>query len=161
MSGNKGDFKGLPVTSLRKLKNPRTVAVSGFRAILMVRPAGIEPAHPAPEAGALSPELRARNRCQMQEVRCRTLQEFAARIHAYVISHKLLTITPSHGSWPVDIGRGTSRPRYNSIISESEAESKFTPAPLSCRWFPPQNRPCPPRRRRGRSPPLVRQSAPA
>ena len=25
----------------------------------MVRPAGIEPAHPAPEAGALSPELRA------------------------------------------------------------------------------------------------------
>ena len=26
---------------------------------LMVRPAGIEPALPAPEAGALSPELRA------------------------------------------------------------------------------------------------------
>jgi hypothetical protein len=26
----------------------------------MVRPAGIEPALPAPEAGALSPELRAR-----------------------------------------------------------------------------------------------------
>ena len=25
----------------------------------MVRPAGIEPAHPAPEVGALSPELRA------------------------------------------------------------------------------------------------------
>ncbi len=28
----------------------------------MVRPAGIEPALPAPEAGALSPELRARYR---------------------------------------------------------------------------------------------------
>ena len=27
----------------------------------MVRPAGIEPALPAPEAGALSPELRAHN----------------------------------------------------------------------------------------------------
>ena len=26
----------------------------------MVRPAGIEPAHPVPETGALSPELRAR-----------------------------------------------------------------------------------------------------
>ncbi len=27
----------------------------------MVRPAGIEPAHPVPETGALSPELRAHN----------------------------------------------------------------------------------------------------
>ncbi|MBP2643498.1 MAG: hypothetical protein H6Q67_1385, partial [Firmicutes bacterium] len=29
----------------------------------MVRPAGIEPALPAPEAGALSPELRAHISC--------------------------------------------------------------------------------------------------
>lgn len=29
--------------------------------LFMVRPAGIEPAHPVPETGALSPELRAQN----------------------------------------------------------------------------------------------------
>ncbi len=31
--------------------------------LLMVRPRGIEPPHPAPEAGALSTELRAHNYC--------------------------------------------------------------------------------------------------
>lgn len=41
---------------MRNIKNPLTVQIRGF---FMVRPTGIEPTHPAPEAGALSTELRA------------------------------------------------------------------------------------------------------
>jgi hypothetical protein len=33
--------------------------IAGRLDLPMVRPAGIEPAHPVPETGALSPELRA------------------------------------------------------------------------------------------------------
>ena len=53
--GCPGAFLGVKITQNAKNSQNKVPRVLG----LMVRPAGIEPALPAPEAGALSPELRA------------------------------------------------------------------------------------------------------
>jgi hypothetical protein len=40
--------------------DPHAAAAKTYAEDCLVPPAGFEPAHPAPEAGALSPELRGR-----------------------------------------------------------------------------------------------------
>src|SRR5262249_17999249 len=47
-----------PLTPINPLYHVSTHRSSMSRDITVVPPAGFEPAHPAPEAGALSPELR-------------------------------------------------------------------------------------------------------